>query len=313
MPMSSFLSGLQERVYQLPQPKLAKAVSVLCAVFIAFQLAKFTWLIIPIESSNSTSQVFTNNASNNAGSSSEKSLDLSALRNLNLFGVFTKAKPVERVEVKDAPETKLNLVLVGTVATTDETAAAIIAYNGKQETYGIGDKITGTRAVLESVSTDRVLIKQSGRLETLMLDGFKYSKASNRTPNKVKTNSRKIEAVSPKNELIDQRANKRLSESAQQMKRELSQNPGKIADYLNIRPERREGSIIGYKLSPGRNPEFFKLSGLKVGDVAVQMNGLDLTIPTEAAQAMQALKQEQEISLLVDRQGALTEILFSIR
>jgi general secretion pathway protein C len=63
---------------------------------------------------------------------------------------------------------------------------------------------------------------------------------------------------------------------------------------------------------PGRNPEFFKNSGLKAGDVATQMNGLDLSIPSESAQALKLLKETSDVSLLVERNGDLTEILFSI-
>ena len=64
---------------------------------------------------------------------------------------------------------------------------------------------------------------------------------------------------------------------------------------------------------PGKNGEFFSASGLKAGDVAVQVNGFDLTIPSNAAQALQALKEQSEVSLLVDRNGEMTEILFSIQ
>ena len=42
------------------------------------------------------------------------------------------------------------------------------------------------------------------------------------------------------------------------------------------------------------------------------MNGLDLTSPQEASNALKALRTESEITLLVDRGGELTEILFSI-
>ena len=63
---------------------------------------------------------------------------------------------------------------------------------------------------------------------------------------------------------------------------------------------------------PGKKAEFFQSAGLKSGDVAIQMNGLDLTNPSEAAQALKALREEQEVSLLLDRDGDMTEILFSI-
>ena len=84
------------------------------------------------------------------------------------------------VEIEDAPQTRLNLTLTGVVASSNrENAAAIIEHQSSQETYGIGDLITGTRATLEQVHNDRVLIKQSGRLETLMLDGFEYEQGEN--------------------------------------------------------------------------------------------------------------------------------------
>ena len=63
---------------------------------------------------------------------------------------------------------------------------------------------------------------------------------------------------------------------------------------------------------PGKDPTFFESSGLKSGDVAIQMNGFDLTAPREAAQALKSLKEEREVSLLLDRNGDMTEILFSI-
>ena len=63
---------------------------------------------------------------------------------------------------------------------------------------------------------------------------------------------------------------------------------------------------------PGKDPTFFESAGLKTGDVAIQMNGFDLTAPREAAQALQSLKEQREVSLLLDRNGDMTEILFSI-
>ena len=63
---------------------------------------------------------------------------------------------------------------------------------------------------------------------------------------------------------------------------------------------------------PGKDPTFFESAGLKNGDVAIQMNGFDLTEPREAAQALQSLKEEREVSLLLDRNSEITEILFSI-
>ncbi|GAA6205196.1 MULTISPECIES: type II secretion system protein GspC [Thalassotalea] len=308
------MTELSEQLQKLPQQNIAKVISALLLCYIAYLLAQFTWLVAADNKIASPIIAKYNTSAND----NSHDVNVSVISQLNLFGKYSEQKTIEEVKVQDAPETKLRLTLTGTVASDDVTiAAAIIENNGKQETYGIGDKITGTRAVLDSVATDRVLIKQSGRLETLMLDGFDYNKRQTHSVNRTSERkpSRGIVKPSPSNgpQVLDQRDNKILSRTAMQLKSDINNDPGKITDYLKIIPKRENGDIIGYQLMPGKAPEFFQSSGLKSGDVAVQMNGLDLTIPSEAAQALQALKEEQEISLLVDRSGEMTEILFSIQ
>jgi len=311
MPLPTNLAAYSEVLLKLPQQKIAKVISALLLCYIAYLSAQLTWLFIP-QKLNKPLAVLQHSSSTNQNA---ERLDLTALEKLNLFGIYNDQSPVTEVKVQDAPETRLRLTLSGTVASDDASiAAAIIENNGKQETYGIGDKITGTRAILESVATDRVLIKQSGKLETLMLDGFKYHKSSKPHTVKQKTSTNRIQSTrnnSP--QIVDQRNNRTLSQSAMRLKNDINDNPSKITDYLKIVPKRRAGKIIGYQLLPGKKPEFFRSSGLKSGDIAVQMNGLDLTMPSEAAQALQALKTEQELSLLIERNGEMTEILFSIQ
>jgi general secretion pathway protein C len=308
------MTELSEQLQKLPQQKIAKVISALLLCYIAYLFAQFTWLLASENKINQPTNVVYSSSTKNDSSQ----INVDVISQLNLFGKYSEQKRVEEIKVQDAPETKLRLTLSGTVASDDATiAAAIIENNGKQETYGVGDKITGTRAVLESVSTDRVLIKQSGRLETLMLDGFDYTKTQSHPVNRTNASpSRQPSAKLPRMnvpQILDQRDNEALSRTARQLKNDINADPGKITDYLKIAPKRENGDIVGYQLMPGKNAEFFQSSGLKSGDIAVQMNGLDLTIPSEAAQALRALKEEQELSLLVDRNGEMTEILFSIQ
>jgi general secretion pathway protein C len=322
MALSNNFTSLSSALTKLPQQRIAQAVSVLLLVYVAFMAAKITWLVVPqqaivgnVASSNFTTQ------QNKSG----KSVNISALESLNLFGQYQAQKTTEVVEqqITSAPETRLQLTLSGLVASDNpETAAAIIENKGKQATYGVGDLITGTRASLEQVLIDRVIIKQSGRLETLMLDGADYNQQAQSVSNKKASNQAKQSNAkngpqkgasnSTKSTVVDQRANEALSRNAKQLRADIANNPGKITDYLRIAPARKEGNTVGYRLSPGKDPEFFKLSGLKSGDIAIQMNGHDLLAPLEAAQAMSALKTEQNITLLVERQGQLVEILFSL-
>lgn len=313
MQLLANLNELNELLLKLPQQKIAKVISTILLCYIAYLLAQFTWLFFSeVQLDKPPTSTFVQTTQDKV-----LTIDTQPLQKLNLFGLYSEQVKVEVVEVQDAPETSLRLTLTGTVASDDPSiAAAIIENNGQQETYGVGDKITGTRATLNNVSTDRVLIKQSGRLETLMLDGFKYKQrgaSATRTTSKLKPATNRIAQAkydSPK--VLDQRNNKELSQSAALLKRDINTDPGKITEYLRIAPKRQGGKVVGYRLMPGKKADFFKSSGLKSGDVAVQMNGLDLTLPSEAAQALKALKEQQELSLLIDRNGEMTEILFSI-
>jgi len=311
MALTNNLTSFSSLLAKLPQQKIAQAISLLLLVYIAFLAAKITWLMVPQE------QVVNNTAMTNGTAYKKQaasSYNLSALQALNLFGQYNEQVEEVIEQVQNAPQTRLQLTLSAAVASdSKETSAAIIEYQGKQETYGIGDIIVGTRASLEQVLIDRVIIKQSGRLETLMLDGADYNQpAKGIATTEAKNQRAATDTETPQVNIVDQRLNKALSNSALRLRKDLSSNPGKITDYLRISPARKNGAIIGYRLSAGKDPEFFKLSGLKAGDVAVQMNGYDLLTPIEAAQAMSALKTERDISLLVNRNNDLVEILFSI-
>ncbi len=314
MQLSRSLSPIAETLLKLPHAKVAKLLGLLILIYIAYLLSKITWLFLddlPQHKPN-TSNVVISKSENTS-----LNYNLSDVKSLNLFGEYNQSAVVEEDEdIEDAPETNLKLTLTGVTASdVEERSAAIIQNNGVQEIYSIDETIKGTRAVLKKVYNDRVHIRHSGRLETLMLDGFDYNESkskNNRNSGKPIARNKGPIQTDIENTRVDNRRNAELTKQAQELRDDINEDPGKITDYLKISPKREDGQIIGYRLMPGKNPEFFKTSGLKSGDVAIQMNGFDLSQPSEAAQALKALKQEQELSLLVKRNDDITEILFSI-
>ncbi len=300
---------------QFVQRRIAQVVMVFLLIYIAYISANITWSVVPQAQSSSKASIKAN-AKNSESNIKSKLIDVGKIQSLNLFGQYNETViETTEVEMSNVPETKLNLRLSGLVASDDKAiAVAVIENQGKQETYGIGDVIIGTRATLEQVLMDRVFIKQSGRLETLMLDGFDYSQPAQKIASKAQTQkTRPIINPQPiKSGVIDQRSNKELTATAKNLRTELDKDPAKIGDYLRISPKRKNGKIIGYSLRPGKKTEFFKLAGLKIGDVAVEMNGYDLIDPTQAMQSMVEMKKARDISLLVKRQSHLTEILISL-
>ena len=315
MTLLNNLSSAPEQLSKLPQRKITQVIILLLLCYIAYLFAQITWLGLS-ESTQSTHSTWQGSAS--ASSTPKKQIEVKSIQALNLFGAFTQQKQ-ERVEevVEDAPETRLKLTLTGVVASSDKaTAAAVIESSGRQETYSIGENITGTRATLENVFNDRVILKLSGGFETLMFEGIVFDKNVKPTqpnykeqsvPSRTKT-SLKLSSTN----VVDQRNNKSLTKVAKSLTSDLESDPGKITDYLKISPKREGGKITGYQLMPAKDPTFFESAGLKSGDVAVQMNGFDLTEPREAAQALKSLREQREVSLLLDRNGDMTEILFSI-
>jgi len=316
MPLSNNLSSTFEQLSKLPQRKITQVIILVLICYIAFLFAQLTWLALS-EPAHNTGTKLKNPSL--ASATQQEQISVRAIQSLNLFGAFSQAKEakVADVIIEDAPETRLKLTLTGVVASNEKaTAGAIIESAGKQETYSIGENIKGTRAVLENVFNDRVLLKVSGRLETLMFEGLVFDKnvkpvISNSTRGTPQTTKISRENLSSPN-IVDQRDNRELTNATRSLQQELNDDPGKITDYLKISPKRENGKISGYRIMPGKDPTFFESAGLKTGDVAVQMNGFDLTAPREAAQALQSLKEQREVSLLLDRNGDMTEILFSI-
>ncbi len=311
MSLSNNLSNAFDQLAKLPQQKISQAVILLLLAYIAFLFAQLTWLALP-QPENAT--VLPASKAHSSRQSAPSQINVNGIAALNLFGNFSEkvVEKVEEVVIENAPETRLKLTLTGAVASSDKaTAAAIIESAGKQETYSIGENIKGTRAVLENVFNDRVLIKVSGRLETLMMEGVDFNKNVQAIKPAAKAKQQTLKKTNTKN-VVDQRNNKALTKSTQSLRKDIDEDPGKITDYLKVSPKRDNGKITGYRLMPGKDPTFFQSAGLKTGDVAVQMNGFDLTEPREAAQAIKSLREQREVSLLLDRNGDMTEILFSI-
>jgi general secretion pathway protein C len=130
---------------------------------IAYQAALMTWLII-----DQPTLVLPEPAKSPAQQqvATEKQ-DIAAL---NLFGEADQvdASPTEEI---NAPKTRLRLALMGVfVAANKKQSSAIIAEQGREgEFFKVGDRVQG-RARLSQVYEDKVILDNSGKLETLTFE-----------------------------------------------------------------------------------------------------------------------------------------------
>jgi general secretion pathway protein C len=290
----------------VPQKPVSSAIFSIGVVLMLFLLAQITWKLVP---ENSAVSRWTPTPASSTGSGA---VNISGLHDLGLFGrtdgTSTKPKvaPTEEV-ITDAPKTSLSIQLTGVVAsTTEQKGLAVIASSGSQDTYGLGDKIKGTSASLKEVYADRIIITNSGRYETLMLDGLEYNTNSN-------ANQQLQQAKSlPKSRKIDQRKNREVARELSQSREQILADPSKITDYLAISPVKSGGELAGYRLNPGKDRKLFIEAGFKPNDLAKSINGYDLTNMGQALEVMGQLPEMTEIALMVEREGQLIEIMFSL-
>ena len=269
---------------------ITRLLTYLLVVILAWVLGRLVWSIIepsPVVARWQPLAVTVN--------TSQQQLPVNELLSLNLFGRYQEnSAPILTKPVKqDAPQTQLRLTLVGVVAnSTPSKALAVVTNNGKQNTYGINEVIDNTRATLIAVYNDRVIIRNNGRDETLMLEGLKFTKpsvtAAESQRNTVQTNSNTAELAKIKQEILSE--------------------PQTLFSYIRLSQVKKDGQIEGYRVNPGKNRLLFDQVGLKANDLAVSINGNSLTDPAIMAKLWGELSSATDFTLTVERDGQLHDI-----
>ncbi|MEM5498670.1 type II secretion system protein GspC [Paraglaciecola mesophila] len=286
------------------QQLINRVVVAILVIFLLAYLAELTWRLWPKSELAHNDAPLTRLAPIASGNNS--TLNLNAIKRLNLFGDF-QASPVAEQTVTDAPETKLNLTLTGVVTSSvQEQGAAIIENRGSQDTYGLGEKIIGTNATLREVFRDRVIIRNGVVNETLMLDGVDFDEANKKRSS---TPRRPAPAISPspmQDNVIT------LSDDVVDATRMLQQQPANFTDFISVAPHSADGELLGYRVSPGKKPALFKAAGLQHGDVITDINGLNLTDPQQAVEAMGELRGAQSLQITVSRDNDLLTLFLEL-
>lgn len=285
--------------YTRHQKHIILLVTILLCIYLIGYAAELTWRLLPAPEQTPVAGISTGN---NAVKQNTNRVNINAIKALNLFGnAAAKPTPVVETVVADAPETTLSLTLTGVVASNQsQEGAAIIENRGKQNTYGLGDKIDGSNAIVKEVYADRIIIRNGARLETLMLDGHDFNKPV-AAPTRAQTRPRTT-AAKPRNGRVS-RERPGLSREATSVVKNLRNEPSKFTDYIAVSPVRENGRIKGYRVSPGRDPSLFAAAGLKANDVITEINGLDMTNIQESMQAMAMLREAESMQLTIDRKG----------
>lgn len=260
-------------------------LGVVLVVAIAWQAAALTWTIVETAVSQPSLPPPAALDSQLAAAPAERT-SIDAVADAHLFGQ-ADAQPTEiAAAAVDAPETRLNLKLRGILAADDpQFSRAIITSGNQDKVYSVGDTVAAG-ATVEGVLADRVLLRRSGRLETLRLPREMASSGSVEIQEPVAEEARDVSDI----------------------RAEVAADPRRLSDLIRYSPVLENGAIRGYRIYPGRDRARFAELGLQAGDIVTAVNGMNLSDPRQATELMNSLTDASDITLTVERNGVPTTI-----
>jgi len=75
----------------------------------------------------------------------------------------------------------------------------------------------------------------------------------------------------------------------------------------------KDGELIGYRLSPGKDPALFTKMGLQNNDLAVSINGYQLNDLQQAMSAINELRNSTDANITIERDGEQIDVQFSLQ
>jgi type II secretion system protein C len=89
--------------------------------------------------------------------------------------------------------------------------------------------------------------------------------------------------------------------------------PSRLANDIKFIPNSKEGKAYGLKISYLKNNTFFGKVGLKSGDVLINANKKDVNSVEDSFQVYQMFKNEDHLSMQVERDGQIVDIPIEFR
>jgi general secretion pathway protein C len=280
---------------------LRLTIIVVATIMLLVAMVNLTWALLVADDDNTAPPMTVINGSSSAVGDSQ--VDINRLQELDFFGenIAINEASIKKVETTTATVTKLNLELNGVILSSmPELSVAIISYQKKQKNYQTGASLPGGgRVKLLEVFSDRVLIENSGRTESLLLFDKNSKTATITKPPKVQPGKR----------TDDRRNNADTQNVLTDMRNRFQKNPSSLMKIINARPYSQEGQLIGYRVAPGREAEAFQQLGFENGDVITAVNGEAITDPSKLMTLYKMAGEAQQVNLSVLRQGQSIDLL----
>lgn len=264
---------------------LPPMLNLLLLLLLAYLLAALVWALVPTpDSARWHAPTVEPSKSPDANRFNPK-----AVLDAELFGTYHAPATPSVSALASAPETQLNLQLLGILANRtvpQDSRALINGGSGGEKPFSIGDDIS-PGVSLKAIFPDRVVLSRKGSLETLRLNRDQAGSGGN--------NNVPI--------AVDRGAAGNQSAKLSQIRNQLLANPTQAGNFIRVQPVQAPGGNgqLGYRIYPGPNGAAFKASGLHPGDLVTAVNGVPLSNPAQTLQLLSQLSQAQSVSLSIQR------------
>lgn len=293
--------------------RLRLGLMVLLVIWAVLALSRLIWSLVPAsEYVPPKPPVAINPIATGGSAVAATPVDIERMVSWHLFGKpgatapavaapVAEAKPNPRAGIEDgARETRLNLLLRGIVASTEDGLGhAIIESKKQQEVYAVGDKLpVAGNVVLAKVMPRQVVLDNGGTYELLVL--FEESKLGTAVP----PGSAAAAAPEPEPEPeLERRADEATTNIAQSYRQRLYNNPQSLADVVNVSAVREGGVLLGYRVNPGKDQEQFTQLGFKQGDLVTSVNGISLDNPANTMALYNNMRTATEAVFELEREN----------
>ncbi len=283
-------------VLQQLNQRLATIASLLLVIACAWLLVEITWMFFP--QGEDTSLAVQQKKQPLINKQNQQN-NFKKLTSANVFGVSNQSLVQNQTKV---PETKLNLTLKGVLAATPmKMASAIIAQgkNGKEDIYGIGDKMPGGVTIKE-IHPEHIVLQRGGRLETLKLQ--KISGIGNLRSSGGRNSS-----------TGNYSSNKSPAAALKEIRGNILKNPTSFGDYALPVVVKENGRQVGYRLQPQKKGQLLSQLGIQRNDVITQINGVKLDKPQNGVSALRKLSTAKNLNIVIKRNGAEIPLNISLQ
>ena len=222
--------------------------------------------------------------------------DRTRLVETNPFG--TQSVTATEVVV-EAPETTLNLRLIGLFMSTGSelSSVQIVTPDNRAQRFRAGDEIL-PGVTIERILSDRVILRRNGANEALLRDGRSETLA-------VISDGSQIVTSLPSGDAQNARESGGTEEIAG-----VIENPENFLGAVSLIPIERGGSVFAYEIRSASAASLTS-TGLQAGDMLRAINGRPVAQLTQG-DFIDAVQEDEQIILLIERNGAERRVRLEI-